>query len=263
MDFRVRATVALFLAASLFLSVGPSDIAADDAQRPITAMLTAQVAAAACSVGIDELNHALLPATREQSLPDGYEPPDLAFAAEAGIPQQGWQQLRALIIPDTLALVEAARADGLRLVVSSGYRSSAAQASTYRYWVGVRGQEAADRVSARPGHSQHQLGTAIDFNFGALGGFATSPAGLWLWDHAHEYGFVFPYTVASVAQSGYIFEPWHVRWVGRELAQLMRDQDYQSSDTVSADDYVAAAREALPAVPSSGVASCGGTGGQV
>ncbi|HEY3117492.1 MAG TPA: D-alanyl-D-alanine carboxypeptidase family protein, partial [Chloroflexota bacterium] len=93
------------------------------------------------------------------------------------------------------------------------------------------------------GHSQHQLGTAIDFN--SPGGFAGSPGGLWLWLHAQEYGFVLPYTPASAARTGYVFEPWHLRWVGRELAAVMWELDYLDSSDLIADDYIALARGAL------------------
>lgn len=233
-----------------------SDQSVDDDHPLLVAALANRVAAAACSLGESERDHALLPATRADALPDGYAPPDLVPIASAGVPQRGSQQLRAIVIPDVLDMTQAAQSDGVPLFVSSGYRSYAVQVSTYRYWVGLRGLEAADRVSARPGHSQHQLGIAIDFNFGSLGGFTTSPAGLWLWDHAQEYGFVFPYTLASIARTGYIFEPWHVRWVSRELSMLMWQEEYQYSETLAADDYVALARSVLLEGSASATTAC-------
>ena len=251
----IRATLP-FLISTLFFTILKSAAAADDAPR-LSPAFAGRLAAVACTVGISyELDGALLPATRDDALPDGYEPADLISLAGTGIPQWGPQQLRSLIIPDALTMTQAAHVDGIQLAVSSGYRSHGTQAATYRYWVSVRGPEQADRVSARPGHSQHQLGTAIDFNFGSLGGFAASPAGIWLWDHAHEFGFVFPYTPAGVARSGYISEPWHVRWVGRELATLMWEEDYQHSDTLIADDYVALARDSLRGLAQAGPAVC-------
>ena len=157
--------------------------------------------------------------------------------------QVGAPYLRRVVIPDLRAMIEAARDDGVDLWVSSAYRSYATQVSTYGYFVSTRGIEWADTRSARPGHSQHQLGTAVDFN--TPGQFAVSPAGQWLWAHAQDFGFVFPYTPASSAQTGYVFEPWHLRWVGRDLAQLLRQLGYQDSADVTADDYVAMARAAL------------------
>ena len=176
-------------------------------------------------------------------------PPDLVPVVRFGIPQRGYWELRSIILPDAAALVFAAQQDGIDLWVASGYRSYQVQANTHRYWVQLRGEEAADRISAQAGHSQHQLGTAIDFNlggsFGPTSTGPTSPAGVWLWDHAHEFGFVFPYTPASIARSGYIFEPWHVRWVGRFLAQAMWQAGYQYSEDFTADDVVAAARKSV------------------
>lgn len=192
----------------------------------------------------EEVNQALLPATHEEALPENYVPSDLISLAAVGVPQRGGQLLRAIVVPDLATMVEAARQDGVQLWVLSSYRSYGTQAYTYNSYVRAWGQQVADQRSARPGHSQHQLGTAIDFNQ-LSPGFVGSPEGRWLWDHAHEYGFVFPYTPASVARTGYIFEPWHVRWVGRDLARLMWDAGYQQSNELTADDYVAATRASL------------------
>ncbi|MSQ23750.1 MAG: D-alanyl-D-alanine carboxypeptidase family protein [Chloroflexi bacterium] len=200
-------------------------------------------AASACALGGAEIDQALLPATRAEALPDGYVPPDLVPLSSVGIPQRGYWEVRQVLITDLEAMVQAAVTDRAQLWVASGYRSYQVQAQTHAYWVRLLGADAADRGSARPGHSQHQLGTAIDFNLGS--GFADSASGQWLWDHAHEYGFVFPYTRASRSSSGYIFEPWHVRWIGRPLAGLMWAEGYQNSDDLNADDYVAAARSEL------------------
>lgn len=255
--FGFTALAALLVLGLLPSAAGGQELPEAEPEPAATASARALVAAA-CLLGASELDHALLPATRGDALPEGYAPPDLVPLASTGVPQRGSQQLRSAVIPDALDMIEAAQSDGVALFVSSGYRSYAVQVSTYRYWVGLRGPEAADRVSARPGHSQHQLGTAIDFNFGSLGGFAASPAGLWLWDHAHEYGFVFPYTLAATARSGYIFEPWHVRWVGRELSTLMWQEGYQGSETLTADDYVALARAVVPSSNADPVLACAG-----
>ena len=205
--------------------------------------LLAQIAQAAATLGPDEVDHALLAATQDHALPDGYVPPDLVSLAAAGIPQREGASIRRVVFPDLQGMVQSAQQDGVELRVSSAYRSYSTQVSTYAFFANTRGSEWADTRSARPGHSQHQLGTAIDFN--TPGAFAASPAGQWLWLHAHAYGFVFPYTPASAARTGYVFEPWHLRWIGRELAQLIWQQGYQDSSDLIADDYVALARDAL------------------
>ena len=223
------------------LSVVPPVTA--DEPHALQAALISAMQGALCRIDASEADSAFLPATRDDALPDGYEPPDLISLASLGLPQRGSWQLRSTVVPDMAAMIEAAGSDGVALWVASGYRSYGVQAVTYRYWVGLRGVDGADRVSARPGHSQHQLGTAADMNLS--GGLGSSQAGTWLWDHAQEYGFVFPYTAASTARSGYIFEPWHVRWVGKDLAQVMWEDGYEYSSDLIADDYVKAAREVL------------------
>ena len=215
------------------------------AANPVTAggANSVVIASAACAIGADEVDDALLPATHDDALPDGYVPPDLVSLSLFGVSERGSWELRSALIPDLMDMVQAAQADATQLSITSGYRSYPVQVATYAYWVRLFGASSADLRSARPGHSQHQLGTAIDFNLGS--DFTASPAVGWLWDHAHEYGFVFPYTAASRARSGYIFEPWHVRWVGRPLAQLMWADGYQYSDEMTADDYIAIARAEL------------------
>jgi hypothetical protein len=90
-----------------------------------------------------------------------YAPGDLRSTAYAGL--NGGQSVRTLVIPDLRALAAAARSAGARLAVQSAYRSYTTQAYTFRSWVGAYGYAAALLVSARPGHSEHQLGTTIDF----------------------------------------------------------------------------------------------------
>lgn len=236
----------LLVALLAYLVVEPTAGLAQSVASPAVAepdlLPSARVARASATLPFTEVDHALLPATRDEALPDRYVPPDLVTLAWVDIPGVG--QIRAVVVPDLAAMVRAARQEGAPLRAASAYRSYGAQVAVYGSMAARFGEEAADRRSARPGHSQHQLGTAIDF--GPLGpAFAATPAGIWLWDHAHEHGFVFPYTPAAVERTGYTFEAWHVRWVGRELAQLMWEAGYQHSEDLIADDYVALARATL------------------
>jgi D-alanyl-D-alanine carboxypeptidase len=117
-----------------------------------------------------------------------------------------------------------ARAAGARLGVVSGYRSHAQQAATFQYWVDVAGYEAALRSSARAGHSEHQLGTTLDFTTDGgpapweYADWATTREGAWMAANAWRYGFVMSYPRGSFAETCYDYEPWHYRYVGRELA---------------------------------------------
>jgi D-alanyl-D-alanine carboxypeptidase len=131
--------------------------------------------------------------------------------------------VRRVLFSDLLELRAAASRAGLRLVVVSAFRSYIEQRVTFDYWVSVGGYEQALRTSARPGHSEHQLGTAIDFGDGRAApweyaDFATTPAGAWLANQATEYGFVMSLAKGKSDVTCYDYEPWHYRWVGRELA---------------------------------------------
>ncbi len=139
----------------------------------------------------------------------------------------GPQQVIDIVLPHLLALLEAAAADGHRLAVVSSYRSYATQAETYQYHVNQLGLEQASRVSARAGHSEHQLGSTIDFSSAAVGfalvqAFGDTPEGRWLAGRAHEFGFVMSYPEGLEDVTGYDYEPWHFRWVGQRMAEDVR-----------------------------------------
>jgi D-alanyl-D-alanine carboxypeptidase len=184
----------------------------------------------------------LLQATKADPLPDGYAPGDVVSATGNGIPAAGRQLIRAVIVQDTRALVQDAANAGLNLYVGSGFRSQAYQVDVFAAQVARWGdEETANRYSARPGHSQHQLGTTIDFT-NDFRTFRASEAPLWMRENAHRFGFVLPYTAAASARTGYIDEPWHGRWVGRALANQLHSAGYHDWTEVDADDVVAMVR---------------------
>lgn len=120
-------------------------------------------------------------------------------------------------------LGDAAKAAGLPLMLASGYRSYDTQVAVYANEVKTYGQAQADRESARPGYSEHQTGWAADLapaagNCVVEDCFADTPEGKWLAAHAYEYGFVIRYPQGQEATTGYRYEPWHIRYVGKNLA---------------------------------------------
>jgi LAS superfamily LD-carboxypeptidase LdcB len=151
-----------------------------------------------------------------------YVPPGLHSTAEAGL--NGGQRVRGFMIADLRAMAKSARTAGARLAVQSAYRSYSTQAATFSYWVRVSGYAAAIKSSARAGHSEHQLGTTIDFR--SYGGSApwyyadwgTTRAGTWLRNNAWRYGFIMSYPKAKTSVTCYAYEPWHFRYVGRKMA---------------------------------------------
>lgn len=150
-------------------------------------------------------------------LPEGYVPTDLVEVADAGFDAR--DQVRAIVIDDLAALRAGAEANDTPIVVISGYRSFSYQRDLFDRQVEQVGEEEAALRTARPGHSEHQLGTAIDVLDPGVGEltteFALTPAGQWIAAHAHEYGFVISYPDRGSETSCYDYEPWHLRYVGR------------------------------------------------
>ena len=136
----------------------------------------------------------------------------------------------ALLNRTTAAAAEkmfaAAAGAGITMTLASGYRSFATQTATYNGYVNSRGRAAADTASARPGYSEHQTGWSFDIGDG--GGacsfqpcFADQPAAVWAKANAHRFGFVVRYPWMLHPITGYYYEPWHLRYVGVEVAGAM------------------------------------------
>jgi D-alanyl-D-alanine carboxypeptidase len=161
---------------------------------------------------------------RSYALAPSYVPPDLVPAAEAGIGgSSGTKLVRARMIEDLAALYAAASGAGLQLIIESAYRSWGSQAATFDSWAARIGYAAALVRSARPGHSEHQLGTAIDLTSpgwgGRFGDWGRETAeGAWLAEHAWEFGFVLSYPSGTQDATCFGYEPWHYRWIGRTAA---------------------------------------------
>lgn len=166
---------------------------------------------------------------KTRPLPAGYEPPEL------GVPDvrlrlgSGEEQMHisSAVIPAVEAMFAAAETDGVKLVFGSGFRSESYQRTLYNGYVNTIGQAAADRTSARPGTSEHQTGLAFDVTTVSKQChldkcFADLAEGQWLATHAYEHGFIIRYLPDKESVTGYDYEPWHVRYIGKELAAEMR-----------------------------------------
>jgi len=114
-------------------------------------------------------------------------------------------------------MIEGAKKDGINLWVKSGYRSYYDQKYIYNNYVARDGQAEADTYSARPGHSEHQTGLAYDMN-STSNDFAGTPEAKWIEENCYKYGFILRYPKGKEHITGYIYEPWHVRYVGIEKA---------------------------------------------
>ena len=121
---------------------------------------------------------------------------------------------------------------GYSVHVISGFRSYSYQNTLYNRYVSQDGKAAADTYSARPGHSEHQTGLAfdlirIDYNLG------NTPEGKWLNDNAYQYGFILRYPEGKTGETGYVFEPWHFRYVGKSLAAKL----YNGGNWITLESY--------------------------
>lgn len=159
---------------------------------------------------------------KNHGLPPDYAPLDLVSLDKYNILVNRKDLLiRKYIAPDLLAMNEAAVQQGLFLLCSSTYRSYDYQKQLYERNVNELGQVEADRVSAKPGTSQHQLGTVIDFG-SITEAFAETPEGAWLKEHAWEYGFSLSYPEGFEPLTGYKYECWHYRYVTRTAAEMIK-----------------------------------------
>ncbi|HYN68742.1 MAG TPA: M15 family metallopeptidase [Candidatus Eisenbacteria bacterium] len=154
-------------------------------------------------------------------LPADYRPDDLVDSTAAGL-NAGFL-VRLLIVDDLAAMATAARGADAPFLLLSGYRSYASQVATYNAFVAREGIDGGLVSAARPGHSEHQLGTVLDFgSAGPLGTSSTdwgqSLAGAWLKANAWRFGFVLSYPAETTRVSCYKYEPWHYRYVGRPMA---------------------------------------------
>lgn len=156
--------------------------------------------------------------------PPEFAPSDLVLPE--GVENEFNQPLREPAARAAEALHAAAAEEGVYFRIISAYRDYNTQVSLYNGYVARDGAEAADTYSARPGHSEHQTGLVIDIddNTGCylMACFADTEAGQWMVEHGAEYGFIVRYPEGATDITGFTYEPWHLRYVGEELALEMQ-----------------------------------------
>lgn len=160
---------------------------------------------------------------KQHPLPESYAPTDLIPVSGAYIAPGYSASLRPEALSALITMLDAAAAAGYDIRVVSGYRSYEDQVTTYQYWVDQLGEEEASRVSAKPGYSEHQLGTtadlgSADFGWDLTEGFGATPAGMWLQNNSATYGFALSYPSGKEDVTGYAYEPWHYRYIGVDAA---------------------------------------------
>lgn len=136
-----------------------------------------------------------------------------------------------------------AESDDLYLYATSGYRSFEYQQQLHNHYIDVYGDEYAKKVSAEPGHSEHQTGLAIDVtassvDFGLVQEFGDTQEGKWIKENADKFGYIIRYPNGKEHITGYTYEPWHLRYVGENTAKYIADNN------LTMEEYMEAKKEA-------------------
>jgi D-alanyl-D-alanine carboxypeptidase len=159
--------------------------------------------------------------------PEHFSPPAVSLRQDKTTEEKS---LRNDIHPATKELFDAAKTAGFDLMLASGYRSYELQQTYFTSYAKAYGEEAASKFSARPGQSEHQTGLAFDISYTSRECyldicFGETEAGKWIAAHSYEYGFIVRYPKDKTEITQYQYEPWHLRYVGIELATALHDSN--------------------------------------
>ncbi|MGD6777547.1 M15 family metallopeptidase [Sutcliffiella horikoshii] len=181
---------------------------------------------------IENTDNLLVLVNKNQSLPADYVPsdltiPDVPFSFEGDYEKKYLREAAARALEELFA---AAEAENVEIFAVSGYRSYETQYGIYNTYLKKWGEEKTNAVSAIPGHSEHQTGLAMDISSRSAAldlteEFGETPEGKWVKEHASEYGFIIRYPQDGEVITGYQYEPWHLRYVGKEVAAYMNEHD--------------------------------------
>lgn len=159
-----------------------------------------------------------------------YKPADLELMAVPTREDKTVEErsVRSLIQKPLADMFDAAKHEGFDLMVASGFRSYELQQTYFTSYSQTYGEAEATKFSARPGESEHQTGLAVDISLVSRECyldvcFGEKPAGKWLAAHAYEYGFTLRYPADKTNITQYQYEPWHFRFVGKDLARALHD----------------------------------------
>lgn len=178
----------------------------------------------------DPLNNLVL-VNKNFGLPVGFKPPDLVipdvtFSFTEDLPKK---QMREEAAVQLEKMFIKASEDNINLFAQSGFRSYARQEAIFAYNANKFGEEQANKYSARPGESEHQTGLAMDvtsrsINFQLIEEFGETKEGKWIEENGSQFGFIIRYPKGKEHITGYIYEPWHLRYVGQEVALYINNK---------------------------------------
>ena len=219
------------LASALLLTAAPAALAAPADDLP--AVESSELSDASSLL-------ALINPTTQLS-PVDYTPPNLVSVGGTGL------ILRPEAADAVEDLIADARAAGHSIKLLSAYRSYSRQAALFNQYQSKYGTAYAERISARPGTSEHQLGLAADLGYTSSQAelkeaFGQTPAGIWIAEHANDYGLIIRYPQGKEEITGYKYEPWHVRYIGKEHAKALAESGAETYE-----EYVKMLSESLKA----------------
>lgn len=190
---------------------------------------------------IQDTNNILMLINKYHKLPEGYEPKDLTPTPNACVIGKDYscqsepQYLVKEVAEAFGELVNAGKKEGIDIKAIASYRSYAYQQNLYDYYANTEGKDYADKYYARPGQSEHNSGLAVDVtldneNFNEI---ENSPHYKWLLDNINDFGFILRYEEDKVPVTGYNYESWHLRYVGKDAAKEITKQG------LTLDEYIA------------------------
>ena len=174
---------------------------------------------------ITEPDILLVLVNKKFKLPEDYIPEDLEKTDVKYSNEDKYLRKEARIAFENLS--KAAKEDGFQITAVSAYRPYSYQSKLYDEYVSTMGFDYAEKCSARPGHSEHQTDLAVDVMGSNLdyNEFESSKEFDWMLNNAHEYGFILRYPKNKTNITGFKYEPWHYRYVGKTVAKIIYEED--------------------------------------
>ena len=174
---------------------------------------------------ITETNKLLILVNKNNKLPKDYIPSELILLNNKYSIENKYLQKEVAINFEKLS--EDASKLGYKIIATSAYRDYEYQEILYNYYVETKGLEYADNCSARPGHSEHQTGLAVDVmgSNNDYNKFEESNEFKWMENNAHKYGFILRYPKNKTHITGFKYEPWHYRYVGKKVATIIYNKN--------------------------------------
>lgn len=172
-------------------------------------------------------NDNLILVNKQNPISSKYKPknmvkPNIPFIDDSTEEEKYLQEEAAKAIEELFAN---AKEEGIEFLGSSAYRSYESQKKTFKKNVNIRGLKEAKKYAVQPGKSEHQTGLSIDVTNPERWFHKTTKEAIWLADNAHEFGFILRFLEGKEDITGYNFEPWHIRYVGKEVAKEIHDKE--------------------------------------